>query len=74
MLRTVLSCMLALDANPEKRMSLANECYHMLRQAFKDTEYLALTAFLLTESEEKSLVLEKIAAAGEEVFQFDMTK
>ena len=68
MLRTVVSCMLALDANPEKRMSLANECYHMLRQAFKDTEYLALTAFLLTESEEKSLVPEKIAR-GKELYR-----
>ena len=59
-LRSVLSCMLALGDNPEEQMLLATEYYRLLKQHFKDTQYLALTAFLLTESREKSLVAEKI--------------
>ena len=66
-LRCVLSCMLALGDNPEEQMLLAAEYYDLLKQNFKNTEYLALTAFLLTESGDKSLAAEKIVR-GKELF------
>ena len=59
-LSSILSCILAIDDDPEGRMALAAEYYHLLKREFKDTEYLALIAFLLPEAEEKSLMAEKI--------------
>ena len=67
-LSSVLACILALDDHPEERMALAVEYYHLLKQAFKDTEYLALAAFLLPGESEKSLVAERIAR-GKELYR-----
>lgn len=60
-LAPILSCILALDDHPQERMARAIEYYHLLKQTLKDTEYLALIAFLLPETEEKSVLVEKIA-------------
>jgi len=59
-LSPILSCLLALEKHPEENMALALEYNHLLKQSFNNTEYLVLTAFLLTESGEKDLVTEKI--------------
>lgn len=60
-LSPILSCMLALGENPEEQMALAIEYDHLLKQAFKNTEFLVLIAFLLTGSGDKDTVTEKIA-------------
>ncbi len=66
--RSFLCCMLALENHPEDRMLLANEYYQMLKMSFKDTEYLALTAFLLAGLREKPQVEEKITR-GKEIYK-----
>ena len=66
--RTFLSCMLSLGNDPDARMVLANDYYHLLRREFKGTEYLVLTAFLLTELTENRLTEEQ-AARGKEIFR-----
>ena len=66
--QTVLSCILALGESPEEQMLLATEYYSLLKKSFRDTEYLTLIAFLLTESGEKNLVAEKITR-GKELYR-----
>ena len=60
-LAPILSCILALDDHPQERMALAIDDYRLLKQSLKDSEYLALIAFLLPETEDKSVLAEKIA-------------
>ncbi|MBO4889286.1 MAG: DUF4003 family protein [Firmicutes bacterium] len=64
----ILSCLLALDDHPQERMALAIDYNHLLKQAFKDTEYLALIAFLLPRTGERSLMEERIAR-GKQLFR-----
>ena len=64
----ILCSMLALADDPDDRMALVNEYYNLLKQEFKDTEYLALAAFLLTDLGEKSRMAEKIAR-GKELYR-----
>ncbi|MBR3504438.1 MAG: DUF4003 family protein [Clostridia bacterium] len=66
--RPILCSMLALADDPEERMALANEYYNLLRQEFKDTEYLALAAFLLTGLGERNRMAEKIVR-GKELYR-----
>ena len=65
--RSILCCMLSLVDEPENRMALANDYYRMLKQEFRDTEYLALCAFLLADLEEDGRMPERIAR-GKELF------
>ena len=67
-LSPILSCLLALDDHPQERMALAIDYYHLLKQTFKDTEYLALIAFLLPGVGERSLMEERIAR-GKQLFR-----
>ena len=66
-IRSILAGMLALGKTPEDRMALADESYRLLRRYFKGTEYLVLTAFLLTDLADQRLTEEK-AARGKTLF------
>ncbi len=67
-IRAILSSMLALGEDPAARMALANDYYRMLKRQFKETEYLVLTAFLLTDLADRSLT-EETAARGREIYR-----
>ena len=67
-IRSILSAMLALGEDPAARMALANDYYRMLKRQFKGTEYLVLTAFLLTDLADRSLT-EETAARGREIYR-----
>lgn len=64
-IRSLLSGLLDLGADPESRMSQAYEYYRLLKRYFKKTEYLVLTAFLLTDLADRNLTDEKAARARE---------
>ena len=66
--RSFLSAVLSLADDPENRMTLANEYYHMLKRQFKGTEYLILAAFLLTDLAGINLTQGE-AARGKELFR-----
>ncbi len=67
-IRPILCCMLAATENPENRMAMADEYHKLLKQAFKDTDYLALAALLLASSGEDGQIMER-AARGRELFR-----
>ena len=48
-IRVPLACMLSMEEHPEERFSRAQEIYQELRKHFFSSDYLALTAFLLTD-------------------------
>ena len=62
-IRSVLSCLLDLGTDPESRMAQANDYYRLLKRHFKKTEYLVLTAFLLTDLADRNLTEEKAVRA-----------
>ena len=66
--RSILCCMLALEDHPEERMERALASYGMLKKEFRDTEFLALAALLLTEPGEDTLIAEKVTR-GKEIFR-----
>ena len=59
--RFPIACMLSLGENPEERFSRAADYYALLKQRFMGSEYLALTAFLLTDMENGFDVQEAIS-------------
>ena len=65
--RSVLASMISLEADPETRMTLANEYFHMLKRQFKGTEYLVLTAFLLVDLADQRLT-EEMICRGKEIY------
>ncbi|MBO4291703.1 MAG: DUF4003 family protein [Lachnospiraceae bacterium] len=65
--RSVLASMLSLEEKPEDRMALANEYYRLLKRQFKGTEYLVLTAFLLSDLANQELTEETISR-GKEIY------
>ncbi len=67
-LRPVLAAMLAVDENPEEKMSRALENYRILKQDFWGSDYLALVAFLLTDVASVPQVEEK-AGRGKEIYR-----
>ena len=66
--RAILAAMLALGEKPEDRMDLANDYYRLLKRKFKGTDYLVLTAFLLTDLADRTLT-EETAARGKELYR-----
>ena len=66
--RPILASMLALGEKPEERMDLAIEYYRLLKRNFKDTAYLVLAAFLLTDHMDQTLT-EEAAARGKELYR-----
>jgi len=66
--RAILSSMLSLGEKPEERMALANEYFNLLKRHFKGTEYLVLTAFLLTDLADQTLT-EDTAVRGKQIFR-----
>ena len=67
-IRSILAGMLALGENPESRMAQANDYYRLLRKQFKGTEYLVLTAFLLTDLADRN-VTEETVTRGRELYR-----
>lgn len=67
-IRSVLSGLLDLGTDPESRMAQANDYYRLLKRYFKKTEYLVLTAFLLTDLADRNLT-EEMAARAREIFR-----
>ena len=63
-----LSCMLAVGDSPEERMALANDSFRLLKRNFRKSEYLVLSAFLLTDLADRPLTEEK-AARGREIYR-----
>ena len=66
--RPMLASMLSLEEKPKDRMALANDYYRMLKRQFKGTEYLVLTAFLLSDLTDQSLSDETISR-GKEIYR-----
>ena len=66
--RPVLASMLSLEEKPEDRMALANEYFRLLNRKFKKTEYLVLTAFLLTDLADQTLT-EEMVSRGEKIYR-----
>ena len=66
--RSILCCMLALSDSPEEMMARAAGYYSLLKREFKDTEYLALSAFLLAGPEDDGRTAERIAR-GKEIYR-----
>ena len=66
--RAILSSMLSLGEKPEERMALANEYFNLLKRHFKGTEYLVLTAFLLTDLADQTLT-EDTAVRGKQIYR-----
>ena len=50
-IRVPLACLLSMEDHPEERFDRAQNLYQKLRKQFYGSEYLALAAFLLTESD-----------------------
>ncbi len=67
-IRPILCCMLAVADKPEDRITLADEYHKCLKQEFRDTDYLALAALLLSASGEDSRITEW-ASRGRELFR-----
>lgn len=66
--RSVLAGMLSLEENPEDRMALANDYFRLLKQQFRGTEYLVLTAFLLADLTDRTLT-EETVTRGKEIYR-----
>lgn len=66
--RSILAAMLALGEKPEDRMTQANDYYRLLKRKFRATEYLVLTAFLLTDLAGKPLT-EETAYRGKAIYR-----
>lgn len=66
--RSILAAMLALGEKPEDRMPLANDYYRLLKRKFRGTEYLVLTAFLLTDLAGQPLT-EETACRGKAIYR-----
>ena len=66
--RSILASLLAIGEDPEVRMNRANDDFRLLKQKFRGTEYLVLTAFLLTDLADRTLT-EETAARGKEIFR-----
>ena len=65
--RSILAGMLSLAENPEERMNLANDTFLLLKRQFKKTEYLVLTAFLLSDLTDRALTDETVSR-GKEIY------
>lgn len=63
-----LSCILAVGDSPEERMTLAGDYFRLLKRNFRKSEYLVLSAFLLTDLADQPLTEEK-AARGKEIYR-----
>ena len=66
--RSILASMLSLAEKPEERMALANDYFSLLKRHFKGTEYLVLTAFLLTDLADQTLT-EETALRGKQIYR-----
>ena len=66
--RSILASMLSLQEIPEERMALADEYFHLLKRHFKGTEYLVLTAFLLSDLTDRNLT-EETVSRGKEIYR-----